>query len=66
MSGIDPILILAKQRIISASAELEVELKASGGSRPTLEIMKALRKRADIGLIVIDRAPLNPSGSETG
>lgn len=42
-----PLEILARQRIISASAELEAELSARSGSRPALEILRRLRKHAE-------------------
>jgi hypothetical protein len=42
----DPIELLARQRIISLSAELEVQLGIKDGGGPTLEILRRLRGRA--------------------
>lgn len=54
----DPILLLAEQRIISASAQLEVELSSRSGFRPTLEILRVLRKRAATSLAELATADL--------
>lgn len=43
---IDPIVRLAKLRIIKASADLEVQLSERNGGGPAIEIMRRLRDRA--------------------
>jgi hypothetical protein len=42
----NPVHLLAQQRIISASAELEVQLSHTKGARPTVEILNKLRETA--------------------
>ncbi len=42
----DPVLRLAKLRVIKASADLEVQLAMKEGSAPALEILRRLRDRA--------------------
>lgn len=42
----DPIVRLAKLRIIKASADLEVQLSDIHGSGPSIEILRRLRDRA--------------------
>jgi cytochrome P450 len=42
----DPILRLARQRIIKASADLEVQLLDKTGSGPAIEILRRLKDRA--------------------
>lgn len=42
----DPIVRLAKLRIIKASADLEVQLSERNGGGPAIEIMRRLRDRA--------------------
>jgi DNA polymerase III alpha subunit len=42
----DPLMLLARQRIISLSAELEVQLTDRRGSAPVVEIITRLRERA--------------------
>ncbi len=46
MSTNDPVLRLAHQRVISASAELEVQIAARDGSAPTIAILQKLRENA--------------------
>lgn len=45
------IQLLAQQRIISASAELEVQLNQTAGARPTIEILNKLREDAAEALV---------------
>jgi hypothetical protein len=42
----DPIVLLAKQRIVKASADLEVELSERNGGGPAVEMLRRLRDRA--------------------
>jgi hypothetical protein len=42
----NPVQLLAQQRIISASAALEVQLSQTKGARPTIEILNKLREKA--------------------
>ena len=42
----DPLVLLAKQRIIKASADLEVQLSEKNGGGPAIEILRRLRDRA--------------------
>jgi hypothetical protein len=42
----DPLVLLAKQRIIKASADLEVQLGEKTGGGPAIEILRRLRDRA--------------------
>jgi hypothetical protein len=42
----DPIVRLAKLRIIKASADLEVQLATRNGSAPAIHILMCLRERA--------------------
>lgn len=42
----DPIFLLSKQRMITASAQIEAELIAGGTSGPTMLICRELRRRA--------------------
>jgi hypothetical protein len=46
MSSADPTVLLARQRIIKASADLEVELSERSGGGPTIEILRRLREAA--------------------
>ena len=42
----DPVLSIARQRIIKISADLEVQLAERNGSAPAIEILRRLRERA--------------------
>jgi len=42
----DPVLSIARQRIIKISADLEVQLATRNGSAPAIEILRRLRERA--------------------
>ena len=42
----DPVLSIARQRIIKISADLEVQLAEKNGSAPAIEILRRLRERA--------------------
>lgn len=44
--AVDPVLLLARQRVIKASADLEVQLAFKQGSAPTLIIMRNFRDDA--------------------
>lgn len=49
----DPILRLAKLRVIKASADLEVQLSTKQGAAPTIDILRRLRNNAATSLMQI-------------
>lgn len=57
MTATDPLILLARQRIISVSAALEVELQGIGAT-PTIEILNRLKKRAAESLAALAIADL--------
>ena len=42
----DPLMLLARQRVVKLSADLEVQLSEKRGSAPAVEIVSRLRERA--------------------
>lgn len=62
MSEDDPIVRLARQRIIRASAELEVELSELRGGGPTREILSRFRQRAAESLAALPFVDLHEQG----
>jgi DNA polymerase III alpha subunit len=54
----DPLMLLARQRIIALSAELEVQLNDRKGSAPVVEIVNRLRERAAESLAALGTVDL--------
>lgn len=51
--AIDPVLLLARQRTIKLSADLEVQLAVTKGSAPALAIIAMLREDAAVALAAL-------------
>lgn len=58
----DPLVRIAKLRIIKASADLEVQLSAVSGGGPAVEILRRLRDRAAESLAAL--AVVDPAKTE--